>query len=352
LRKSQKEQRKEEKRKSKEDKELERVLELSKRDIGRIESASHLLKLRSSFPPSPPAFTVLGNAEGKERHKVGRVSPLSEIPECNPDIEEKDPDPNHPSNRLLLGTLSPIDPINTLMENAFGLLFEPKSSDSRTDTGEKETDESNDSDDDDGVIVTLDGVPEVPEPKNQRLLDECEIQYHFNKTMAKYASNQMEAEHNASSDELQIDESKNASPSLTGMADPKRRSPSFSATELLLMHSSPELEDPSGSSDPEKSGASSSGSSDPEKSGASSSGTVSSTGSVVVTQNICDALSNEADSWQDEDDVLCAMASLSLSASKVTISRKTLAGMFFKARPPPCEMKQLLAAQEQSFEVA
>jgi hypothetical protein len=29
-----------------------------------------------------------------------------------------------------------------------------------------------------------------------------------------------------------------------------------------------------------------------------------------------------------------------------------LAGMFFKARPPPCEMKQLLAAQEQSFEVA
>jgi hypothetical protein len=105
------------------------------------------------------------------------------------------------------------------------------------------------------------------------------------------------------------------------------------------MHSSSELEDPSGSSDP-------------EKSGASSSGTGSSTDSVVVTQNICDTLSSEADSWQDEEDVLRAMASLSLSASKVTISRKTLVGMFFKARPPPCEMKQLLAAQEQSFEVA
>ncbi len=63
-------------------------------------------------------------------------------------------------------------------------------------------------------------------------------------------------------------------------------------------------------------------------------------------------MSSEADSWQDEEDVLRAMASLSLSASKVTISRKTLAGMFFKAHPPPCEMKQLLAAQEQSFEVA
>jgi hypothetical protein len=46
------------------------------------------------------------------------------------------------------------------------------------------------------------------------------------------------------------------------------------------------------------------------------------------------------------------MSALSLSASKVTISRKTLAGMFFESRPPPCGMKQLLAAQEQSFEVA
>ena len=43
---------------------------------------------------------------------------------------------------------------------------------------------------------------------------------------------------------------------------------------------------------------------------------------------------------------------LSFSASKVTISRKTLAGMFFDSRPPPCGMKQLLEAQEQSFEVA
>jgi hypothetical protein len=38
LRKSQKEQRRQEKKKAKEDKELERVFELSKRDMGRIES--------------------------------------------------------------------------------------------------------------------------------------------------------------------------------------------------------------------------------------------------------------------------------------------------------------------------
>jgi hypothetical protein len=46
-------------------------------------------------------------------------------------------------------------------------------------------------------------------------------------------------------------------------------------------------------------------------------------------------LSDGADSWADEEDVLRAMSALSLSASKVTISRKTLAGMFFKSRPPP-----------------
>ena len=59
LRKSQKEQRKQERKKAKEDKELERVLELSKRDMGRIESASHLLKLKSSSPPSPPVLIPL-----------------------------------------------------------------------------------------------------------------------------------------------------------------------------------------------------------------------------------------------------------------------------------------------------
>ena len=72
LRKSQKEQRRQEKKKAKEDKELERVLELSKRDVGRIESESHLLKLRSSSPPSPPVLTLLGHAEGKERPRRGR----------------------------------------------------------------------------------------------------------------------------------------------------------------------------------------------------------------------------------------------------------------------------------------
>ncbi len=62
------------------------------------------------------------------------------------------------------------------MENAFGLVFEPKNSDTRTDKGEKETYESEDSDDDDGVIVTLNEAPEIPKAVKQAHLDELEVQ--------------------------------------------------------------------------------------------------------------------------------------------------------------------------------
>ncbi len=205
--------------------------------MGKIESESHLLKLRSSSPPSPPVLTLLRHAEGKERPKRERVSPFSGIPESDLDIEEKGP--NHPSNRLLLGTLSPVPPeqltINSLMDNAFGLVFKPTSLDARTDKDERGTDESDDSDDDDGVTVTLDSGIGIPEPRKQELLDQLEIQYQFNRTMARYAGNQEKEEQIISSAQHQIDKPKSESlsqpsmvetmidsPSLTAMADPKK----------------------------------------------------------------------------------------------------------------------------------
>ena len=358
LRKSQKEQRKLDRKKAKEDKELERVLELSKRDMGRIESASHLLKLKSSSPPSPPVMTLLRRqeeySEGKERIRERRVCPFSGIPECDSDKEEKDTDPNHPSNLLLLGTAQEVSPtpldnltINTLMENAnaLGLDFEHNNSSSRTDNAE-DTDDSTESDDD-GISVHLESpVAPIPVARRQKLLNECEFQYHFNETMKRYANesstpSMVKEKGQTVPPVLPTVDEPLSSPNLKLGVDSKKRSPSLSETERLLLHSSSELEDLSGSSDHGKGEAH-----------ISSSDTTSSTNSVVMTQNMCDALSEGADTWADEDDVLRAMASLSLSASKVTISRKTLANMFFKARPPACEMKQLLAAQEQSFDLA
>ncbi len=73
------------KKKAKEDKVLERVLELSKHDMGRIESASHLLKLRSSSPPSPPVPSSLGSIDGKDKPRKGRVCSFSGLLECDGD---------------------------------------------------------------------------------------------------------------------------------------------------------------------------------------------------------------------------------------------------------------------------
>ncbi len=248
LRKSQKEQRRQERKKAKEDKELERVLELSKRDMGRIESASHLLKLRSSSPPSPPVLTLLRRqeeyAEGKERIRGERVCPFSGIPECDPDIEEKDTDPNHPSNLLLLGTAQEVSPtpldnliINTLMENAnaLGLEFEPNSSSTRTDNA---------------------GDADDSETKKQKLLNELEVQYQFNKTMERYVRDStpsvVKEEGQPFPPVQQGMAEPNSSSSLKVAVDPKKKSPSLSATERILLNSTSELEDPSGPSDHEK----------------------------------------------------------------------------------------------------
>ena len=71
-----------------------------------------------------------------------------------------------------------------------------------------------------------------------------------------------------------------------------------------------------------------------------------------VTQNVFEAINNTADTWEGEDDVLQAMKSLALTKPTVVVNTKVFAGVVFKARPPVCEVKELLQAQEKSFEVA
>ena len=71
-----------------------------------------------------------------------------------------------------------------------------------------------------------------------------------------------------------------------------------------------------------------------------------------VTQNVFEAINNTADTWEGEDDVIQAMKSLALTKPTVVVNTKVFAGVVFKARPPVCEVKELLQAQEKSFEVA
>jgi hypothetical protein len=97
LRKSQKEERKIAKRKAKEEKELEDVLELSRRETEteRGKCASMMLELRSSSVPIPPKLDVLGFVEGTLGIKGAfspRSCPFTGAMECDPNVEEKDPD--------------------------------------------------------------------------------------------------------------------------------------------------------------------------------------------------------------------------------------------------------------------
>jgi hypothetical protein len=97
LRKSQKEERRAAKRKAKEEKELEDVLELSRIETEkeREKCASMMLGLRSSSVYIPPKLDVLGFTEGLLVTKgttSPRICPLTGAMECDPNVEEKDPD--------------------------------------------------------------------------------------------------------------------------------------------------------------------------------------------------------------------------------------------------------------------
>jgi hypothetical protein len=97
LRKSQKEERRAAKRKAKKEKELEDVLELSRIETekAREKCASMMLGLRSSSVSVPPKLDVLGYTEGLLVTKgtiSPRVCPFTGAMECDPNVEEKDPD--------------------------------------------------------------------------------------------------------------------------------------------------------------------------------------------------------------------------------------------------------------------
>ncbi len=111
VRKSEKEQRKIARRKVKEDKEFERALELSKQDAERENSASLMLELQSASSSSPPKLDVLG-ATSISGAKV-RICALTGIPESDPYTEEKAPNSDDSSNRLMLQSPPDVPPFES-----------------------------------------------------------------------------------------------------------------------------------------------------------------------------------------------------------------------------------------------
>jgi hypothetical protein len=123
LRKSQKEEKRAAKRKAKEDKEIESVLEISRLEAERNNSASLMLELRSaSVSSSAPKLDVLGAVAQSKRGTEPRICPFTGAAECDPNIEEKDSNPDS-----YLYQLSPdAPPCESKMQRSLQNLWMPR----------------------------------------------------------------------------------------------------------------------------------------------------------------------------------------------------------------------------------
>jgi hypothetical protein len=91
----QKEKKRAAKRKAKEDKEIESVLEISRLEAERSNSASLMLELRSaSVSSSAPKLDILGAVAQSKRGTEPRICSFTGAVECDPNIEEKDSNPD------------------------------------------------------------------------------------------------------------------------------------------------------------------------------------------------------------------------------------------------------------------
>jgi hypothetical protein len=232
-------------------------------------------------------------------------------------------------------------------------------SDSNRESGEDQKQESSDSlsalacsnnppdviTSDEVVNMSLEEPPqqrissEMSDAVRQRHLDELEVQYQFNNTMARYAKESSSSKN----DEAPVDLSEenkdekhddgDASVSSAG-SHPSRISRDFQCSSVDLGSQSDMGRDSS------------------SVQGSISEHSSSSSGSNRdFTKEIYTRLMESSDKWASEVDVIHDMKSLSLSETKVSIRSEVMAGIVFESRPV-CDVSQLLKVQARNFEKA
>ena len=295
VRKSEKEQRKLARRKAKEDKELVRALELSKQDAEREDNSNHMLELQSASSSSPPKLDVLG-AISVGGHEV-RICALTGIHESDPYIEEKALNSDDSSNRLMLQPSPKVPPFESADSRSL-----------RSADGQDELDVSLEHDD----VLNF-----SPSPTNSM------------NSLGKGMENVSDTPSTQRSENGEISHSPTER---KGAVIKKESTYDKEYGVEHLLETTSEVE----SIHTER----------------ESSSDASEVGHSCVTQNLFEAINNTADTWEGEEDVLLAMKSLSLTKTTVVVNSKVFAGVVFKGRPQVCEVKELLLAQEKSFEIA
>ncbi len=175
----------------------------------------------------------------------------------------------------------------------------------------------------------------MSDAEKQRLLNELEVQYQFNNTMARYAR-----ESSSSNDKevpVDLSEEKKVEEHDDGVASVSSGGTQPSGGTFKCISSVKLNSQSSGS----------------QKLSSRSSGSNSSSSSSVqsrdFTKEMYTRLMKSSDKWASEDDVILDMKTLSLSETKVSIRSEVMAGIVFESRPV-CDVSQLLKVQARNFE--
>ncbi len=166
--------------------------------------------------------------------------------------------------------------------------------------------------------------PEISEALKQKHLGELEAQFHFNKTIAKFADEDL----NDLNEEKKVETRDDCAASV-------------SSGDTFKCMSSADLN--SQSSGSQKSSSRSSGS---RRSGSSNNSC------RTFTKEMYTQLMASSDKWACEEDVVLELRNLSLSETKVSIHSEVMAGIVFDSRPAVCDISQLIKAQARNFERA
>jgi hypothetical protein len=178
---------------------------------------------------------------------------------------------------------------------------------------------------------------EMSDAEKQRHLDELEVQYQFNNTMARYVKESSPPKDNE--DQVDLVEERKMNEPEDGVDSVSSGGTQHSGGTFKCI-SSVELSSQSSGSQKLSS-----------QSSASTSSSSSSGQTRDFTKEMYSRLMESSDKWASEDDVILDMKSLSLSETKVSIRSDVMAKIVFESRQV-CDVSQLLKVQARNFEKA
>ena len=314
------------------------TLLITEQEAHRKEEAAHLLSVQTSTSTESSQLLLLGTVASSSTcvsastSLVARISQGKE--ECDPTDQVLDRDDFSPFSSFDLSDSNPESGEDQKRESTDSLSILPESdglllvaaSDEVTDMNQDEPAQQRIS-------------SKVLNANEQRLLNEMEVQYQFNKTMERYANEPPSSKSN--DNHVDLSEEKKVADHNDGNASESSVGSHRSRVSRDFQSSSIDLNSQSGESRGSVS----------ERGSISGQSSSSSGSNIIFTKEIYTQLMASSDKWSSEIDVISDMKNLALTETKVSIRSEVMAGIVFESRPV-CEVSQLLKVQQRNFEKA